>query len=117
MNKLKYGCMLMILWSSCKSGVTDVSTTDCSTVTGATFSSSSGQMFSSISSKCGGSSCHSAGGSESGRFLVTNNYASIKPLLATAARSVLNGTMPQNSSLTTAQLEQWQCWSNNGFPE
>jgi hypothetical protein len=109
---------MIMVWSGCaKNTVTDVSTTDCSTVTGTTFSTNSGQMYNLISSKCSGSSCHSAGGSESGRFLVTNNYSTIHSSLSNAARSVLNGTMPQNSSFTTSELQQWQCWSNNGFPQ
>ena len=118
MNKVIIVFVLIVSWSSCsKNNVAYVSTTDCSTVVGATFSSNTGQMYSIISSKCGGTTCHRAGGSESGRFLVTNNYASIKPFLTTATRSVLDGSMPETGSLSTAELEKWQCWSNNGFPQ
>lgn len=118
MKRLFFALLVLTVWTGCaKNSVTDVSTTDCATVTGATFNTNSGQMYSMISSHCSGSSCHSAGGSESGRFLVSTNYSAILPYLSNASRSVLNGTMPRGNSFSTAELQQWQCWTNNNFPQ
>ncbi len=102
--------------ASCTSNFNS-STIDCSTVTGATFNTNSGKLEALITTRCSGSSCHSAGGREAGRFLAIDNYNSVKPFLTQGANSVLRGNMPQGSSLSTTELAQWQCWKDAGFPQ
>jgi len=90
---------------------------DCTTITGATFSTNSGKLSSMIQSKCSGSTCHSPGGKEAKEFLATTDYNAITSFLSRGATSVLNGSMPEGSKLSTAELELWQCWKESGFPQ
>ncbi len=117
MFKLKFLTVLALfsLLFSCTNDTTVVA--DCNTVTGATFSSNSGKLSSMIQSKCSGSTCHSPGGKEAKDFLATTDYNAIKSYLSRGATSVLNGSMPEGSKLSTAELELWQCWKESGFPQ
>jgi hypothetical protein len=93
------------------------SETDCSTVTGATFTSSGGRMSSLIASSCSGNSCHSVSSPHAGKFLASTVYASVKPFLAAGAREVINKRMPEGNPLPDSQIQLWQCWQDAGFPE
>lgn len=107
------GCILLM---SCKDN-SSTSTVECSTITGATFTTNNGLMASMIQSKCSGSSCHSAGGKEAKEFLVSSDYNTIKSFLSKGASSVLNGSMPEGSKLSATELNLWQCWKENGFTQ
>ncbi|MFK7755530.1 MAG: hypothetical protein AB8B53_01220 [Flavobacteriales bacterium] len=74
------------------------------------------EMKSLIDSKCATSGCHGSGSSNgdytaySGMVSDLNN-GSIK-------REVLDRQdMPKNSTLSQNELNQFQCWSDNGFSE
>lgn len=107
---------LCVAAMGCKDDST-TNTVDCSTVSGAAFSTNNGLMSAMIQSKCSGSSCHSAGGKEAKEFLASSDYNTIKSYLSKGATSVLNGSMPEGSKLSTSELNLWQCWKENGFTQ
>ncbi len=117
--KYKFKYLIVSIFLTVVLSCTNESTviTDCSTVTGATFTSNNGQLSSMIQSKCSGSTCHSTGAKEAHEFLATTDYNAIKSFLAKGANSVLNGSMPEGSKLTSAELGLWQCWKESGFTQ
>jgi hypothetical protein len=84
-------------------------TVDCAGST-AKFSTDASPVF---VTKCAISSgCHSTGATNSGGVLITHTQISAKK--ANIRTAVLNGTMPQGSTLTTAQKQAIVCWIDNG---
>src|SRR5690606_36766586 len=67
-----------------------------------------------IASSCAISGCH-ANGSVSGPGPLTN-YTQIKDAAASIRSAVLAGTMPQGSTLTSAQKSTIVCWIDAGTP-
>lgn len=106
---------ILLIWACSKSS--DTANVDCSTISGATFTSNSGKMQAIISANCSGSSCHSAGGREAGRFLVSSSYATIQPYLSQGSSAAFSGTMPPGGGLSSSDLAVWKCWRNAGFPQ
>jgi uncharacterized membrane protein len=66
-----------------------------------------------IVSKCAtGSGCHGSGATNSGGVLTTHAQISAKKDAIKA--SVVNGSMPKNSTLTTAEKQAIVCWIDAG---
>jgi hypothetical protein len=55
---------------------------------------------------------HATGASNSGGVLT--NHAQISSKASSIKASILNGSMPKGSSLTTAQKQAVVCWIDNG---
>jgi hypothetical protein len=98
---------LALFASSCKKDYT----ADCSGATKSFATDVSPVMQTSCATSSG---CHSTGSHEGPGALVT--YAQISANKASVSRSVENGTMPQGSSLTSAQKNAIICWVNSGAP-
>lgn len=94
-------------------------TVDCSTVVGATYSSNGGKMASILTNKCGGAPCHSAGGSGSSHWFL-GTYANLEGHFKNEAFETIEAnTMPPAGSpkLTSDELNLFECWSKNGYPQ
>ncbi len=84
-------------------------TVDCATST-AKFSTDALPV---ITSTCAtNSSCHASGANNSGGVLT--NYTQISAKKSNIRSSVLNGSMPKGSTLTTAQKQAIVCWIDAG---
>ncbi len=95
-------------------------TLDCSTITGSTFSSSSGKMQAILANKCGLPNCHAIFGSGSDQWTYYAEYDSIQPHFNKIYEAVfVKKTMPQAGAtpLNQAELDVFQCWKESGFPE
>lgn len=92
---------------------------DCSTVTGATFTSNSGKIAAILESKCGITGCHAAGGAGTVHWEWTNDYDTVKEHFGHMLEAVEEGTMPQagSPSLTDEETDQLLCWKEAGFPQ
>lgn len=110
MRTLKGVLMVVLFAAGCSKASTDTTTTtsvDCSTVTYST------TIKSIVNSKCTGSGCHGSGSSRGDFTVYANLYSTYKS--GDLRREVItNKTMPQNSSLTSEQLRQMECWINGG---
>ncbi len=65
-----------------------------------------------IQSRCGMGGCHDAAATNTGGPLT--NYTQISSKAAAVKTSVLNGSMPQGSTLTAAEKKIISCWADNG---
>lgn len=93
---------------------------DCTTVTGATFTSNGGQMRALISSKCTNGNCHGNGGDGTEHWTYSDNYNTLKEHFEHMYESaVLEKEMPPSGSpqLTQEEIDRFQCWKEAGFPE
>lgn len=106
--------VILLLTLACVSNTSE----DCTTVTGATFSSSGGQIQGIISTKCSGSTCHSAGGTGSVHWTI-GTYNNVKPFFEHMLEAIENGSMPEAGStpLTNDELLKFECWAAAGYPE
>jgi hypothetical protein len=104
------GLVAFISFFACKKSSNNASTTvDCNGST-AKFSSDASPV---LMSKCAtNSGCHANGASNNGGVLT--NYSQINAKKAAIRASILNGSMPQGSSLTTAEKQAIVCWIDNG---
>lgn len=69
-----------------------------------------------IDANCTSSSCHGSGSSR-GDY---TSYSSLEGDLTNGkftSEVLVNGSMPQGSSLSTAELVTLQCWADNNFAE
>lgn len=69
-----------------------------------------------ITNNCNGSSCHGTG---SGKHEYTT-YALLHKVCTNGkfdARVLNNQSMPKGGTLTQAEINTLQCWSDNNFPE
>jgi hypothetical protein len=103
---LLLGCMAILIACSKSGGVT--ATIDCS---GAAKSWAS-DVSPLIQSFCATSGCHAVGSNNGPGALTTyqqvfNNRSSIR-------NAVVSGSMPQNSRLSSAQINAIVCWIDNG---
>lgn len=75
-----------------------------------------GEMKSFIDSKCATSGCH---GSGSGNGDYTTYAGMTSDLNSGRIKSEVldRQDMPKNSSLSQAELNQFQCWADNGFAQ
>lgn len=97
------------LLGSCTKNTT--SNTDCSTVS-VTYKTNMQPL---VSSKCATTGCHNA--SSKNGDLTTYSGLFAKYQSGDLKREVVtNKTMPQNGSLSTAELQQFECWINAGAP-
>ena len=119
MKKLILICLLASLLPACKkknntSSATTTTTTagfpDCSGGTPGYAATVSGI----ISSNCAVSGCHNSGSANGPGPLTT--HAQIKNSAASIRSAVISGSMPKNSSLTTAQKNSIVCWIDAGAP-
>ncbi|MBK9929805.1 MAG: hypothetical protein IPP04_08025 [Saprospiraceae bacterium] len=108
--------LILLIAISCKS---DTLALDCSTLTGATFNSNSGQLESIINSKCAGSACHSPGGTGANHWFITGSGSLGDHFFDEAIGTVTSGSMPPSGSpkLTSNELNLFECWSKAGYPE
>jgi|GEM_PF-1297517 len=93
---------------------------DCSTLTGATFSTNAGKMQAILANKCALPACHGVGGAGSANWTYSTDYNSIIPHFDGMYESVfVNKTMPKTGAtpLTQSELDAFQCWKDSGFPE
>lgn len=101
------------VWISCKYDKEDLlypDVNDCSNIN-AKFST---EVMPLIQSKCAISGCHDASsGNKGGPF---TNYTLISLKASTIKAQVQSGAMPQNSSLTSAEIRLISCWVNSGAP-
>jgi hypothetical protein len=96
--------------TSCnKKDAPNTTTVDCAT-TPAKFSADAAPI---IATRCASSpGCHGTGSSNSGGVLVS--YTQINSKKIAIRTSILNGSMPQGSSLTDAQKKAIVCWIDAG---
>jgi len=87
------------------------SSVDCSTVSNKAFAADINPI---IQSTCNVVSCHNAG-STNGVGPITN-YNEAFANRARIRTAIANGSMPQGSSLTTAQRNSIICWVDSGAP-
>ncbi len=93
---------------SCKKSSSS-STVDCANVT-AKFSTDALPV---ITSKCAtNSGCHASGATNSGGVLT--NYSQVSARKSNVRSSILDGSMPRGSSLSTAEKQAIVCWIDNG---
>ena len=65
-----------------------------------------------ISANCATSGCHAAGNTNGPGALTT--YTQVKSAAASIRSSVVSGSMPKNSTLTTEQKNTIVCWIDAG---
>lgn len=65
-----------------------------------------------IQSRCAMAGCHNTGATNTGGALT--NYTEIKSKAAAVKTSILNGSMPQGSTLTASEKKVISCWVDNG---
>ncbi len=106
----------LMLSNACKK---DTNKVDCSTVTGATFTSNSGKIASILEAKCSNASCHGTGGAGTSHWARSTDYETVKEHFEHMLEAVEEGTMPQAGStqLTDEEKDQLECWKNSGYPE
>ena len=92
---------------------------DCSTVTGATFTSNSGKVAALLESKCATAGCHATGGAGAEHWEWSTDYDTVKEHFGHMLEAVEAGTMPEEGSteLTDEEMDQLLCWQEAGFPE
>jgi hypothetical protein len=66
----------LILLQACKND--DEPKADCSKVTGATFATNTGKVENLLKTKCGGPSCHAAGGNGAVHWVFSSDYDKVK---------------------------------------
>ena len=115
MKKLFFVLTLSFLLCNCTNN--SIADSTCSLTNPPTFLSNNGKMYGMISQYCSGIDCHSPGGSNSGLFLVTDDYGKIKPTLLRASASVINQTMPKDKRLQPDEIQMWKCWRDDAFPQ
>ena len=86
-------------------------TVDCNTIANKTFAA---DVLPILQASCSIAGCH-ATGSTNGPGPLTN-YVQISGAGPSIRTSVTSGTMPKNSTLTTAQKNSIICWVNSGTP-
>ena len=98
-----------IIVSCSKSSTTSITTVDCT----GTAKSYVTDVSPIVQSYCAtNSGCHGAGSSHGPGALTT--YAQIYSARASIRISVANGTMPENTTLSSAQKNAILCWIDNG---
>ncbi len=113
---LLIGTMLgpVILLLSCSKdsgGGNNNFTVDCNTVNNKAFAADINPI---IQSTCNTSGCHAAG-STNGPGAITNHGEVFTNRSAIRA-AIANGSMPKNTSLSTAQKNSFICWIDSGAP-
>jgi hypothetical protein len=100
--------MALLIAAACKKS--ENYTPDCNTPK--TFS---GDVSAVIQNTCAtNSSCHAAGSNEGPGALT--NYQQISNARSGIRRSVADGSMPRNGSLSNAQKDAILCWIDSGAP-
>jgi hypothetical protein len=99
---------MLVAGISCKKSHSGSYTPSC-TGTTPKFSTDAGPL---IASSCATSGCH-ASGSSNGPGALTN-YTQIKSASAAIRSAVVDGSMPENSTLSTAQRNSIVCWIDGG---
>ncbi|MGZ4043835.1 MAG: hypothetical protein ACXVNM_05175 [Bacteroidia bacterium] len=102
--------IILLLVSGCKKNSTSKSYTPECSGTAPTFASTVSPLI--ISSCSNGSGCHGQG-SVNGPGAFTN-YTQIKNSASSIRSSIVGGSMPKNSTLTTDQKNTIVCWIDGG---
>ena len=103
---------ICIYFISCsKDGGGGTPALDCSTVTNKAFAAN---VNPTIQSTCNVASCHAAGSTNGPGPLTT--YTEVFNARTAIRTAVSSGTMPQGSSLSTAQKNSIVCWIDSGAP-
>jgi uncharacterized membrane protein len=108
----------LILFQACKND--DEPATDCSKTSGATFTSNSGKVENLLKTKCGGASCHAAGGAAASHWALNGDYDKMKVHFDHMYESAITKkTMPPTgaAALTQAEIDLYKCWKAAGFPK
>ncbi len=103
--------VLSVFILACKKSGTTTNSSYTPSCTGTT-PTYTGTVASLIQSNCATSGCH-ASGSHEGPGALTN-YTEIKNASAAIRASVVSGSMPQKSSLSTDQKNSIVCWIDAG---
>lgn len=92
---------------------------DCSTVTGATFTTNNAKIATILESKCATTDCHASGGAGSAHWEWSTDYDTVKEHFGHMLEAVESGEMPDEGSteLTDEEMDQLLCWQEAGFPE
>ena len=103
-----------IIFSQCskdKNNNSNSFTVDCATVTNKAFAANISPL---VQSRCAISGCHASGSLNGVGALTT--YAQISAASARIRTAVASGSMPQGSTLTTAEKNSIVCWIDSGSP-
>ena len=100
---------LVLVVFSCKKNNSSTSYTPDCTGTTPTYAATVSGL---ISSNCAISGCHASGSNEGPGALTT--YAQIKSSVSSIRSSIVSGSMPQKSTLTTDQKNSIVCWIDAG---
>ena len=106
---------LCILFSQCSKNNNNNNnnnfSVNCSTVTNKAFAANISPL---IQSRCAISGCHASGSGNGPGALIT--YTQISAAATRIRASVAAGTMPQGSTLSTAEKNSIVCWIDGGAP-
>jgi hypothetical protein len=112
MKKLFVAILGFVIVLSCKKGSESTTNNNTSTNTCTGSVSFSSDVNPIIQSVCAVSGCHDASSTNGPGALTTyQQILNARTLIRTA---VANGTMPKNTTLTTAQKNAILCWIDNG---
>lgn len=104
-------CFLFSQCSKDKNNNNNNFTVDCATVTNKAFAANISPL---IQSRCAISGCHASGSGNGPGALTT--YSQIVTAASRIRASVAAGTMPQGSTLSTAEKNSIVCWIDGGTP-
>jgi hypothetical protein len=101
--------MILIALTACSKNSNTIITTDCSGTSKSFATDVSPLLQTSCNVNAG---CHGSGSTRGpGELITYNQVFNARTLIRS---SVANGSMPQNSTLTTAQKNTILCWIDNG---
>ncbi len=84
---------------------------DCSTVTGATFTTNFGKIAPLLETKCATAGCHATGGAGAVHWEWEANYDTLQPHFEHMLEAIKNGEMPEAGSteLTAEEKDRLEC--------
>jgi uncharacterized membrane protein len=108
--------VILVLSNACKK---DDNGVDCSTVTGATFTTNSGKIASILGAKCSNANCHGTGGAGAVHWAWSTDYEMVKEHFEHMLEAIEEGSMPKAGStqLTDEEKDQLECWKSSGYPK
>ncbi len=103
--------------AACKNDSRNV---DCDLISGATFTSDSGQMQAILENRCGVSGCHAPGGEGTDEWTYYDEYDSLQVHFEDMYHEAIEeGEMPPDTAtqLSGDEKDIFECWQQSGFPE
>jgi hypothetical protein len=107
----------LFLIGSCKEKGDEL---DCGAISGATFTSNSGEILNLLDTRCNLSGCHATGGFGTTVWTFSTDYNTLSPVFEQMYQAVVvNSIMPPDSAsqLTSDEIDLFTCWQDAGFPE